>query len=224
MRNSGKKTKVLIVLGPPGSGKGTQSKLLANKFKLKYVGCGNLLRARQKEGDFTGNKLTKVMGRGELVPSFVIIKILGDELEKIKRQGKINGFVLDGWTRIIFEAILADEALEWYEWTKNAKVLLINISRKESYKRLTKRRQCKKCGRLIPWIGEFKKLKVCDKCGGRLMTRPDDNIRSIKKRLQEYKKETIPSINYYKKKGRLVKINGEQSIEDVFKEILRKIK
>lgn len=219
-----KNQRVIIILGPPGSGKGTQAKLLCKKFNLEYVGSGDILRARQKINDFTGKKLIRVMGRGELAPSFVIVKIFGDTLEKFKRRSKINGFVLDGWTRIIYEAILADEALNWYEWDKNIKVFLINISSKESFDRLTKRRQCKKCGKLIPWIGKFKKLKKCDKCGGKLITRPDDKIESIKKRLEEYKNQTIPSINYYKRQGRMIKINGEQSIEDVFKDILRALR
>ncbi|HUW71589.1 MAG TPA: nucleoside monophosphate kinase [Candidatus Humimicrobiaceae bacterium] len=219
-----KKTKAFIIIGPAGSGKGTQAKLLAKKFDLEYVGSGDVLRARQKVGDFTGGKLTGVMGRGELAPSFIIVKTLGNALERLKRQPKIKGMVLDGWTRIILEAILVDEALNWYEWDKNVKVIVLNISRKTSYNRLTKRRQCKKCGRLIPWVGEFKKLKKCDKCGGELITRVDDKLESIKKRLEEYKNQTMKTINYYKKQGRLVEINGEPSIENVFKEILKKIK
>lgn len=219
---------IFIIIGPPGSGKGTQSKLLAKKFGLKYLGAGDVLRARQKLGDFTGKKLVRVMGKGELVPSFVISKILGDELEKLKQKQnqnpKIRGFVLDGWTRIVIEAVLLDEALSWYEWDKNVKIILINISGKESFNRLTKRRQCQKCGQLIPWVGEFKKLKKCHRCSGELITRPDDKMEVIEKRFAEYKKETIPSINYYKKQSRLIEINGEQSIEDVFKDILKAIK
>ncbi len=215
---------VIILLGPPGSGKGTQAKLLAKKFRLKYIGSGDTLRARQKKGDFTGEKLIKVMRRGELAPSFIVSKISGDELEKLKKCSQINGIVLDGWTRIVIEAILMDEALNWYEWNKNVKVILINISRKESFNRLTKRRQCKKCGKLIPWLGEFKKLKKCDKCGSPLFTRADDKLQVIKKRLKEFKNETIPAINYYKKQRRLIVINGEQSIEDVFKDVLKAIK
>lgn len=224
MKHFNKKSKVIIILGPPGSGKGTQAELLAEKFKLAYVGSGDTLRARQKLGDFTGKKLAKVMGKGELVPSLVVTDLAANELERFRKRPKINGFVLDGWTRTVMEAILMDEALCWYEWDENVKVLLINISGKESFNRLTERRQCKKCGKLIPWIGKFKKLKECDECGGKLMTRPDDNLQSIKKRLEEFKNETIKAINYYKKQGRLIKINGEQSIDNVFKDILKALK
>lgn len=224
MRHFKKLKRVFLLLGPPGSGKGTQAKLLCKEFGLKYIGSGDALRARQKISDFTGKKLIKVMNQGKLIPSFIMLKILGDRLEKLKKQTEINGFVLDGWTRIIYEAILADEALGWYEWGRKAKVIVIKISGRESFNRLTKRRQCKNCGRLIPWLGEFKKIRKCDKCGGVLIVRQDDNIQSIKKRLEEYKKETIPSINYYRKQGRLITINGEQPIEKVFKDILEAIK
>ncbi len=215
---------VIILLGPPGSGKGTQAKLLAKKFKLEYLGSGGTLRQRRKRDDFTGKKLKEVMGRGELVPSFVISELLTDKLEKLKKSSKINGFILDGWTRILVEAELIDESLDWYEWQKNVKVILINISNRESFDRLTKRRSCKDCGRLILWIGEFKSLKRCDKCGGSLISRADDKPKTIKKRLEEFKEETKPVIDYYKKQGRLIKINGEQSIDNVFKDILKTLK
>lgn len=224
MKGSKNKKLVIVLMGPPGSGKGTQAKLLQKKFKLEYLGSGNILRQRRKRGDFTGKKLIKVMTKGELVPSFVISKLLTDKLEKLKNLPKINGFILDGWTRILVEAELMEESLDWYEWQKNVKVILINISNKESFNRLTKRRSCKDCGRLIPWIGEFKKLKRCDKCRGQLINRADDKLRAIKKRLEEFKKETKPAIDYYKEQGRLIKINGEQSIEDVFKDILKALK
>jgi len=224
MKLSKKNPKVFLIIGPAGSGKGTQAKLLCQKFGLMYVGSGDTLRARQKVGDFTGNKLVKVMGKGELVPSLMIADIWVNEFEKIKKKQKgFKGLVLDGWTRTVTEAFLMDEALEWYEWNKNVKIILLNISKKESFNRLTKRRQCGKCGRLIPWIGEFKKLKKCDKCGGNLYVRHDDKLASIKMRIKEYKEETMPAINRYKKQGRLIKINGEQSIENVFKDILKAV-
>ncbi len=224
MKLSNKNPTAIIIMGPQGSGKGTQAKLLAKKFGLEYVGAGDGLRARQKTGSFTGKKLISVMNRGELVPDFVLIDTLGDTLEKLKRNPKIKGVVLDGWTRIMIEAILVEQSLDWYEGDKNVKIILINISRKESFNRLTKRRQCKKCGQLIPWIGDFKKLKKCDKCGGKLVVRVDDSLASIKKRLEEYKNKTIPVINYYKKRGRIIGINGEQPIEKVFQDVLKAIK
>lgn len=233
-----KKPLVIILLGPPGSGKGTQAKLLVKKFGLEYFGSGDALRRRRKIKDFTGKKLIEVMGRGELTPSFIVSKLWIDKLEKFKnsskcsaplqisspKRNKFKGFILDGSPRRIIEAEFLEEALKWYEWQKNVKVILIDISKKESFNRLTKRRICKKCGRLIPYIGEFKKLKKCDKCGGELITRVDDKPGAIKKRLEEFKKEVIPVINYYKKQGRLIKINGEQSIENVFKDTLKAIK
>jgi len=215
------KKPLVLIIGPPGSGKGTQAKLLAEKFGLEYLGAGDILRARQKLGDFTGKKLRQVMNRGSLVPSFVVCKMLGDILEKLRKQPKIKGLVLDGWARIIFEAVLIDEALEWYDWNKNMKVILINISSRTSYNRLTKRRGCKKCGKIIPWVGEFKELKKCDKCNGELVMRPDDKIDSIKRRLEEYKNQTLKVVKYYKKQDRLIEIDGEPSIEEVFKNILK---
>ncbi len=223
MKLSKKKPLIFIVLGPPGSGKGTQAKLLQKKFGLEYIGSGDTLRERQKVGDFTGKKLVKVMGRGELVPSLIVADVWVDEFRKLKKRPKINGLVLDSWNRTIIEANLMDEALDWYEWGGNVKVILINISKRESFNRLTKRRQCKNCERLIPWLGEFKKLKKCDKCAGPLFVRRDDNIQSIKKRLEEFKENTLLAINHYRKQGRLIKVNGEQSIEKVFNDILRAV-
>ncbi len=218
-----KKISVINLIGPPGSGKGTQAKMLSDEFGFKYLGSGDCLRSYSKKNNFTGKKLFNVMNKGKLVPSFIVTKILGDGLEDLKNKSNEKGFVLDGWTRIKIEAMLLDEALKWYEWDKNLKVFLIKISNKESFDRLTKRRQCLKCKRLIPWVGDFKKIKKCDKCQGKLVTRMDDNIESIKERLEEYKKETIPAINYYKKQKRLIEINGQQSIENVFKDILKKV-
>jgi len=219
-----KKPLVIIILGLPGSGKGTQVKLLVKKFKLEYFGSGDALRQSKKIGDFTANKLVKVMRKGELVPSFVISKLWIDKLERFKQREKINGFILDGSPRKMLEAKLFDEALNWYEWQEKVKVIFINISKKESFNRLTKRRQCKKCGELIPWLGKFKKLKKCDKCGGELITRADDKPEAIKKRLEEFKEEVTPVIKHYKEQGKLIEINGEQSIENVFGEMFSKLR
>ncbi len=115
-----------------------------------------------------------------------------------------------------------DEIFEWYEWTK-IKVILLDISDEEAFARITKRRICKKCGRLIPWVGQFKKLKRCDKCGGGLMTRPDDKPAAIKARLDFYKEDVQPVVDYYEKQKKLIRINGYPPIKDVHQDIRKAI-
>lgn len=102
--------------------------------------------------------------------------------------------------------------------------MLIDISNKEAIWRLTKRRICKKCGEIVPYVGEFKKVKKCPKCGGELIHRADDTVKGVKNRLSWFKTDVQPVINYYRKTRRLIKINGEQSIDDVFKDILKVIR
>jgi len=214
----------IIIYGRAGSGKGTQADLLAKKFGLEHFSSGQALRQRQKLGDFTARKLVKVMNKGKWVPECTIIKIWMDKLEEFKQKRDFKGWIYDGGPRLTLETELLDKALEWYEWQKNIKVILIDISEKTAFNRLTKRRQCKRCGELIPWVGKFKNLKKCHKCGGPLIYRPDDKPEAIKERLSQFKKYTIPQINYFKKQRRLIKIDGEQSIEDVFKDILKYLK
>jgi len=219
-----KKPLSIIIYGRAGSGKGTQAALLAKKFGLEHFSSGVALRQRQKVGDFTAKKLTKVMNEGKWVPECTIIKIWMDKLEEFKQKRKFKGWIYDGGPRLDLETELLDKALDWYEWQKNIKVILIDISEKTALHRLTKRRQCKKCKELIPWLGEFKKIKKCHKCGGELIYRPDDEPAAIKQRLTQFRKYTIPQIDYFKKRRKLIKINGEQPIDDVFQDVLKAIK
>ena len=209
--------------GRPGSVKGTQAALLAEKFGLEHFSSGEALRRRQKTNDFTAKKLTKVLSAGKWAPECIVIKLWMDKLEEFKQKRNFKGWIYDGGTRLDLETRLLDKALEWYEWEENVKVILIDISGKTAFYRLTKRRQCKKCKELIPWVGEFKKLKKCPKCGGELVHRYDDKPGAIRERLAQFKKYTIPQINYFKKRRKLIKINGEQPIEDVFKDVLKAI-
>ena len=219
-----KSSKVIIILGPPGSGKGTQAKLLKKRFNLEYVGSGDLLRARKKKRDFTGIKIGKEIDQGKRVLTPVIFKIWMDEFEKFKKKPGFKGVIIDGSPRTDLEAEMVEQALSWYGWEKNKKVLLIAVSTKEVLRRLTNRRMCRECGRIIPFVGKFRKLKKCDKCGGDLYTRKDDRIKGVRKRLAWYKTDVMPAIRFYRKRGELIKINGEQSIEGVFKDVLKAVK
>jgi len=219
-----RKPLVVIVLGKSGSGKGTQAKLLMKKFGLGYICTGDLLRARSKKKDFTGKKLSKSLLAGEIIPTPVVFKLWLDKAEELKAKKGLNGFVMDGCPRKILEAYLDDEAFKWYEWDKNVKAILVDISDKEAIWRLTKRRICKDCKELIPFVGHFRKLKKCPKCGGKLIQRSDDTIKAVRKRLGWFKIDVQPVVNYYRETGRLFKVNGEQSIEDVFRDILKVVK
>ncbi len=215
---------IIILLGKSGSGKGTQAKLLQKKFGLEYIGSGDLLRARRKKKDFIGKKIKKILATGKLIPTSIVLNLWLNKTEELKNKKKLKGFVMDGNPRKILEVYVIDETLKCYEWDKNVKVILVDISNKEAIWRLTKRRFCKKCRKIIPFVGQFRKIKRCPKCDGKLFKRGDDTIRAAKKRLDWFKTEVRPIINYYRKTGRLIKVNGEQSIENVFKDILKVIK
>lgn len=215
--------KIYTLLGRAGCGKGTQAKLLTEHFGLFYIGSGELLRERVKLNDFTGQKADKTMKAGDLVPTSLIFMLWINRLEEIKKQGDFKGIVFDGSPRKLVEAHMLEEALNWYEWDKDFKAVLVDISREEAFNRLTKRRQCAKCGQLIPYVGAYKDLVVCDKCGGELVVRLDDTSEAINQRLDLFDQEVRPVVDFYEKKGLLVRVNGEQSIEEVRKEILSKL-
>lgn len=218
--------KVYTLLGRAGCGKGTQAKLLTEKFGLIYIGSGDLLRGRAKQDDFTGQKTGQTMKTGALVPTSLIFMLWIERLEKIKQgaAADLKGIIFDGSPRKLIEEELLEEALGWYEWDKNYKAVLIDISRQEAFNRLTRRRQCAKCGQLIPFVGAYKALEKCDQCGGDLVVRQDDTAEAINQRLDLFDKEVVPVIAHFAEKGILVKVNGDQPIEDVQKEILEKIK
>lgn len=219
-----KKPLVLIFLGKQGSGKGTQAELVGEKLELEYVGTGDLYRKRKKDNDFTGQKVTKIVDTGGLAPTVVSFSLWWEKWEEIKKNKKLKGFIIDGSPRKMIEVHLIDEALKWFEWDENLKIILIDISTKEAIWRMTKRRMCAKCREIIPFVGEFKKMTKCPECGGKLVKRADDTVQGAKNRLSWFKTEVQPVINFYKKQGRLILINGEQPIEKVFKDILKVIK
>jgi adenylate kinase len=209
--------KTIVFLGPPGSGKGTQAKMVQDKFKLECIGSGNLLRKRVQTKDYTGRKIAQVMNQGSRVPTPIVFQIWMERLEKIKKK-KIKGIVFDGSPRTVHEAQMLDQALAWYGWDKEVKVFFVKISKKEVVKRIKKRKTCPFCG---PVISENE--KNCLKCGRQLMERKDDSLAGINVRWQWYNKEVLPTVRYYQKKKNFFTINGEQAIDKVFQDIIKKI-
>lgn len=217
-----KESKIIILFGRSGCGKGTQADLLIEKFGFEYLSTGELLRERKKQDDFVGRRLGEAMAQGELVPTFLVFQIWSQQVEAKRESIDRRGLIVDGSPRKLKEAEWMDEVFDWYGW-KNISAGLIDISEQEAFDRLTKRRQCEKCGRLIPWVGTFKDLRECDQCGGRLIARADDHPDAIKERMAFFKESVGPAIEYYEKQGRLVKVNGEQGIEAVQAELIRKL-
>ena len=211
------------LIGRSGSGKGTQAKLLIKHFgNLFYVSTGDLFRNLSKADTDTGAKIRKIIKEGGLPFDDLAATLWMHELSyNLKEE---QGFILDGAPRRVNEAQTLDRFLDFLERKETTFNLLIDISREEALGRLSKRRICKKCGRLIPWVGEFKELKVCDKCGGELVSRPDDTPEAINSRLDFYDERVSEVVKYYDDQNRLIKINGEQTIEYVFKDILKALK
>ncbi len=211
---------IVILLGKAGAGKDTQMELLREKMDFDYIGSGELLRERKGINDFTGNKISQTIDNGGLVLTPVIFQLWVKKLEELKNRGDIKGIIIDGSPRKIKEAFLLDEALDWYEWNKNMKILLIDITDEEAIERIGKRRYCSQCKEIYIYDG---KIEKCPKCGGELTQREDDQMDGIKKRLEWFKEEVEPVINYYRERDRLIVIDGKQSIEKVFEDILKNL-
>lgn len=218
-----KKPVNFVLIGRSGSGKGTQADLLMKHFgSLHHFVTGDMFRALAKADTAVGAKIRKIIAEGGLPLDDIATTLWMHAISFNLKENE--GLLADGFPRRLPEAKNFDRFLEFLSRKNDTFFLLIGISRKEAFNRLAKRRICKKCGRLIPWVGKFKELKVCDKCGGELITRPDDKMGAIKNRLDYYDENVMPVVKYYKKQRKLLEINGEQPINDVFKDILKAIK
>jgi len=208
----------LIMLGPPGAGKGTQAKMLVEKFGIPQISTGDMLREAVKQGTELGKKAKEYMDKGVLVPDDIVIGIVKERLSQPDCE---KGFILDGFPRTILQAEALDEALT--ELGKKIEYAInIDVPEDELIKRLSGRRTCRKCGAMYHVIfNPPKEEGKCDKCGGELYQRDDDKEETIKKRLEVYKSQTQPLIDYYQKKGNLVNVSGTGSIQEIFEEVVR---
>jgi adenylate kinase len=208
----------LILLGAPGAGKGTQADFLNQKLKLAHIATGDLFRQAQAKGTELGLKAKAYMEKGQLVPNELTIKMV---LERIAAPDCQKGIILDGFPRNVDQAKALDEALKAQnKGIDNA--VYIKVTEAELLKRLTGRWICRNCQ--TPYHETNSPPKVagkCDKCGGQLYQRADDNTETIKKRLQVFFAETAPLIDYYNKTGKLVEIEGEGSLEEISHRIIK---
>ncbi len=206
----------LVLLGAPGSGKGTQAERISRETSLMHVSTGDLFRQAEKDGTELGKQAKSYVEKGLLVPDEVVIKMV---LERI--AGNKKGFILDGFPRTIEQAkaldrALADGGVDW--------AVYIEVSREELIRRLTGRWICRQCQRPYHSVSSPPKVAGrCDVCGGELYQRPDDTVETVQKRLEVYFNQTAPLVDYYREKSKLLEIDGEKSIEEVERQLVAKL-
>ncbi|HUR43319.1 MAG TPA: adenylate kinase [Aestuariivirga sp.] len=207
----------IILLGPPGAGKGTQAKLIEDKHGMKQLSTGDMLRAAVAAGTDTGKRAKAIMDRGDLVPNEVVVSIISDRL---RAPDMAKGFILDGFPRNTAQAEALDAMLE-NRGLKLDAVIEMKVDDNSLVQRIAGRYTCTKCGK--GYHDTFDKPKaagVCDVCGSTQFTRRvDDNEKTVRDRLGIYNKETAPLVSYYGAKGKLKTIDGMAGIGDVTRQI-----
>lgn len=207
----------LILLGPPGAGKGTQAKEIATERKLVQLSTGDMLRAAVQSGSEVGKRAKAIMERGDLVPDEVVVGIVSDRLDQPDCK---NGVIFDGFPRTLAQAAALDAVLKSKKVKLNA-VVELKVDDKKLVERISGRYTCSKCG--TGYHDTFKLPKVagvCDNCGAKEFTRrADDNAATVTNRLMVYYRETSPLLGYYFCKGNLHTLDGMGSIEEVGKAI-----
>lgn len=204
----------IILLGPPGAGKGTQAKLISEKYSIEHISTGDIFRKNISEKTPLGVKAKEYMDKGLLVPDELTIDLVKDRLSQSDCQ---TGFLLDGFPRTVKQA----EALENFLKENNQKIntaLLIDVPGEAIFERMTGRRVCPSCG--ASYHIKFNPPKIegkCDVCGNDIVQRKDDAEETVKDRITVYQKQTQPLVEYYKSKDQLFVLDGTQPIEDVFK-------
>lgn len=210
----------LVLFGPPGAGKGTQAEKISQSYGIPHIATGDILRRAVARETPLGKKAKRYMNRGELVPDEVVIGIVGERLAEPDCE---KGFVLDGYPRTIEQAEALWQILDGMG-KKIDLVLNVTAGDEELIRRLSRRRVCERCEAVYHLDFEPpRQADICDKCAGRLYQRADDKEETIKRRLEVYREQSEPLIDYYQKKGLLVSIMGKGSISEVFGEVKERL-
>jgi len=202
----------LIILGPPGSGKGVQSKKIAEHFGIVQISTGEILRQAAAAGTELGQQARQFMEKGLLVPDEIMVRLVMNRLSQNDCQA---GFILDGFPRTIAQAEMLDDLLQKEKKTLES-VLQLQISDQSVLQRLSSRRLCSQCGADYNLVTKPPQAEgVCDRCGGQLIQREDDREETIVQRLEVYHRQTEPLEAYYGEKGNLLTFDAEQGVEEV---------
>jgi len=202
----------VVLLGPPGAGKGTQAKLLQEKFAACQVSTGDILRQAVAEQTALGKEASDYINRGALVPDSVIVNLV---VERLREKDCEPGFILDGFPRTIPQAESLDAILKKMGLNLNC-VLSVQVPEEIIIERLAGRRTCKNCGALSHMVfNPQKRAGVCDRCGGELYQRDDDREETVANRLKVYESQTAPLISYYRERGLLSEIDGVGEIDEI---------
>lgn len=208
----------IIMLGAPGAGKGTQAKMLAEKYGIPHISTGDIFRANIKNNTELGKKAKSYMDAGQLVPDELVVDLVVD---RIKDEDCMKGFILDGFPRTIPQA----EALDYALNNQNEKIdyaINVDVPDENIITRMSGRRACVGCGATYHIVYNPTKVEgICDACGQNLILREDDKPETVKKRLEVYHEQTQPLIEHYEAKGALLTVDGTQDINDVFAAITR---
>jgi len=212
---------IIILLGPPGAGKGTIAGEIKKENDLPIISTGDILRKAIKNGTDLGKEAQSYVNSGKLVPDYLIMKIIE---ERIKEKDCKKGFMFDGFPRTIQQAEDLDLLFKRLKYNID-QVFYFETSKKTIIERLSDRRVCTKCGAIYNLNYNPPKNKdKCDKCGGELLQRDDDKEETILKRLKVFNDETLPLVDYYQKKNILTNINADQDLNDRFKEVESRLK
>ena len=208
---------ILILLGPPGVGKGTQAKLLANRFHIPHVSTGDILRAAVASKSPLGEKADGYLRKGEFVPDETMVDVVAEELKQPKYK---RGFILDGFPRTIAQAEALEALFERLHASLDA-VLSFEATEEELIRRLSRRRMCRSCHSIFNLdLDAIADPAVCPRCGGELYQRDDDKEETIKNRFRVHEQLTAPLKEFYAKKKALVPVNGVGQIQNIYKNIL----
>jgi len=210
----------LILLGPPGAGKGTQAKMLKEKFKIPQISTGDILRQAVKEKTELGARAKIIMDAGQLVPDDVVLDLIKERIRQVDCKA---GFILDGFPRNITQAEKLSETLIEMD-LKIDKVIDLEVNPEEVVNRLTGRSTCPECGAMFHHLSRPPKVYgVCDNCKGKLEQRPDDNRETIHERLKVYMESTAPLKEFYQKQGNLKMVEAKGSVEEIFSNVCEMI-